>query len=396
MFIQSEECAATVRILHIVNIGFEAGGAEKCVRLLKDCQLARGHEVRVIAVETEADGHELFADFLVPAVSGGPVRKFFGFLWHRAAYTGVKRVVEEFRPDVVHLHTIGGFGPAVFPATRGVATVATVHGAEDWTLRLLRSKLVGPGERLGAVGLARYLHLRLVVRPAYRLGLRRLDGFVAPSRYIADTVRCDVGRVPIEVIPHAVERMFTPGPVSDLWHVLFVGRVEPVKGVDVLIAAFRILLATHPRARLTIVGDGDARAGLEAAAADLVAAGVVGFRGWLSPDEVAESIRDAAVVAVPSTGPEIFGLVALEAIQRGRPVIASRSGGLGELVGPDNGLLVTPGDPDELAAALASMLGDAVLLERLGNGSTARAAAFDLDRCLDAHEDLYRRVSSER
>ena len=392
-----EDCAAPVRILHIVNLGFEAGGAEKFVRMLRDGQSARGHQVRVVALEAPSGDRAVFADDLLPPVAGGPVAKLAGFVWHRGAYRGLRRIMREFQPDCVHLHTVGGFSPAVFPATRGAVRILTLHGPEDWTRKLLRWQVADNAGRISPRALPRYLHLRFLMRPAYRLlGLRRIDGFAAPSRFVAELLRADAGRVPIRVIPHAVDRVFAPAPVSEVWQAAYVGRLSPLKGADVLLAAFGILARTQPKARLVVVGDGPERARLEAEAADLVAAGTVEFRGWLSPPEVAECLRGCALLAVPSTTPEIFGLTALEALGLGRPLVASRIGALPELVGPDNGVLVAPGDPAALAEALAGLVGDAERLARLGEGSARRSEAFGLERCLDAYESWYQEAVAAR
>ncbi|MEY9856021.1 glycosyltransferase involved in cell wall biosynthesis [Catenulispora sp. GAS73] len=386
-----------MRILHIVNLGFEAGGAEKFVRMLRDSQTARGHHVRVVALDAPSGDHAVFADDLIPEVAGGPVGKLAGFLWHRRAYRELRRIMRDFRPDQVHLHTVGGFSPAVFPATRGAVRILTVHGPEDWTRKLLRWQVADNAGRIPPGALPRYLHLRLLMRPAYLLlGLRRIDGFAAPSRFVAELIRADAGRVPIRVIPHALDRVFTPAPVSEVWQAAYVGRLSPLKGADVLLEAFGILARTQPKARLVVVGDGPDRARLEERAADLVAAGTVEFRGWLAPAQVAECLGGSALLTVPSTTPEIFGLTALEALGLGRPLVASRIGALPELVGPDNGLLVAPGDAAALAEALAELLGDAERLARLGEGSARRAEAFDLDRCLDEYESWYQQAAAAR
>lgn len=386
-----------MRILHIVNLGFEAGGAEKFVRMLRDGQTARGHEVRVVALDAPSGGRPVFADDLLPEVAGNPARKLAGFVWHRPAHRGLRQIMRDFRPDCVHMHTIGGFSPAVFPATRGAARILTIHGPEDWTRKLLRWQVADNAGRISPGALLRYIHLRFLMRPAYlALGLRGIDGFAAPSEFVAGLIRSDAGQVPIRVIPHAADRVFAPAPATDAWQVAYVGRLSPLKGADVLLEAFGILARTQPKARLVVVGDGPERARLQERAADLVAAGTVEFRGWLTPPEVAACLRACALVAVPSTTPEIFGLTALEALALGRPLVASRIGALPELVGPDNGVLVAPGDPAALAEALAGLVGDADRLARLGEGSARRAEAFDVDRCLDDYESWYRELLAER
>ncbi|BCY15472.1 glycosyltransferase family 4 protein [Actinoplanes sp. L3-i22] len=379
-----------MRILQVVNIGFEAGGAEKSVRLITDGLRARGHQVEVVATDMLADGHEIFADHLVPSISGSAPRRFAGYFWHGTAYRQVREIVDRFRPDCVHLHTHGEFSPAVLPATAGRPRLLTVHGPEDWTLNLLRWNLASATGRggLSAGDRARYAYLRFVQRPAYRARLRHVDRILTPSRFFADSVADDVGTARTHVLPNGIPRTASPTPVRDSTHVLFVGRLEHVKGVDVLLRAFRQVVAEHPAARLTVVGDGADRARLEAENADL---GVT-FTGWLPAEGVAERVAASSVVVLPSLWPENFPTVALEALQAGRALVASRVGGLPELIGPDNGLLVPPGDPDALATALNMLLGRPEVLAGLGAGSAARAARYDADTFLDLLEHHYEEV----
>jgi glycosyltransferase involved in cell wall biosynthesis len=165
-------------------------------------------------------------------------------------------------------------------------------------------------------------------------------------------------------------------------YVLFVGTVEPRKGVDVLLAA---------HAALRRQGRPDLR---------LVVAGPPGWGetpsldgpGVVAPGRVDEATLDAlyrgaAALAVPSRS-EGFGLPALEAMARGCPVVASNAGALPEVVG-DAGLLVPPGDPDALAAALESLLSDDSLAASLGAAAHRRAATFTWSACVAAHLAAY-------
>lgn len=387
-----------MKILHVINIGHEAGGAERSVRLIQQGLTARGHEIRTVATTLDAEGHDVFADDLVPAIRGSAPQRFLGYFWHRDAHRHLTRIMDEFQPDLVHLHTIGEFSPAALAATDRCPQILTLHGPEDWTLELLRWNLRSAtrGERLSLPDQARYLYLRFLQRPAYLPRLRRLDRVLAPSAYFAELVRRDVGGVPVHVLPNGVPRTALPLPVKESGRLLYVGRLERVKGVHVLLAAFRLLLDARPdnTATLDIVGDGADRAALEADAADLTAAGRVRFRGWLSPDAVSESLAASSVVVIPSIWPENFPTVALEALQVGRPLVASRVGGLPELVGEDNGVLVPPDDAPALAEALRPLVGDLERLGRLGDGSAARAARYDVERFLDALENHYGEVIS--
>ena len=383
-----------VRIVQIVNMGFEYGGAEKSVRLLAEGLTARGHEVRVIATDRPGDGQPVFADHLVPAIGGGPLRSAAGYFWHQPAYREVRRILNEFQPDLVHFHTVHEFSPAVLAAARGYPRLLTARVSEQWMLKTLRWNLPGAtGEgRLSALDSVRYLRLRYIQRPAWRVWLGGLDRALALSAFMADTIRGDLRGVPVYVAPNGTESGFDVEPLEDTGHVVFTGRLEQVKGAHVLLDAFRRISAQRPDARLTIIGDGTERAALESAAADLVAAGRVAFRGRLDRAQIAQCLRSSAVVVVPSLWPEVFGRVVLEALQTGRAVVASRTGGLPELVDAENGRLVEPGDVDALAQALLELLGDRPLLERLGAESARRAKGFAMDKVLDEHEAHYAAV----
>jgi glycosyltransferase involved in cell wall biosynthesis len=172
--------------------------------------------------------------------------------------------------------------------------------------------------------------------------------------------------------------------------VLFVGRLVAGKGAEVLLDAFGALRFRRPAARLTIVGDGAERDGLEARARELGPG--IEFRGSLAHEVVVDLLRRASVVAVPSTKPEGLSLVALEAMAHGAIVVATACGGLAETMRhAENGFVVPPGDHDALAGALDLALttatgpgGDAIRAAGL-----ATAAAHDLDAVVAASLERY-------
>ncbi|GEL16909.1 glycosyltransferase family 4 protein [Pseudonocardia asaccharolytica] len=386
-----------MRICHVINIGFEAGGAEKVVRLVAEGLRARGHRVNIIATEHRLDGHEAFADIIVPEVRGNPVARVSGFFWHHEAYRRVKAAVRQIRPDVVHLHTIGLFSPSVLSATAGVPRVLTVHGPEDWTLELLswnlRSRSTGSG-RLSAMDRARYAYLRFLQRPAYLPRLRRLDRVLVPSAYFAESIRRDVGGVPTHVVPNGIE-LPASSPVPDSGRVLYVGRLESVKGPAVLVEAFARVLRARPGARLTLIGRGPQQQALEGLVARLGLADNVRVAGYVPDDELLAAYHASMAVVIPSVGPENFPTVALEALGVGRPLIATRVGGLPELIGhSDNGFLVPPGDATALAEAMGRVLADPDLASGMGRRSVELARDYSTELFLDRLEAHYREVVS--
>jgi glycosyltransferase involved in cell wall biosynthesis len=181
---------------------------------------------------------------------------------------------------------------------------------------------------------------------AFRPLLRRARLVLCPSQALAGEAH-ELGARRVRVVPSGVslpERLADP---DDPPHVLYVGRLSEEKGIGELMEA----TAGIPR---VIVGDGPLRAGVPESV------------GFVPPGELGSYYERAAVVACPSRR-EGYGVVAREAMAYGRPVIASAVGGLRDAVDDGvTGLLVPPGDPIALRAAIERLLGDAELRRRLG------------------------------
>jgi glycosyltransferase involved in cell wall biosynthesis len=164
--------------------------------------------------------------------------------------------------------------------------------------------------------------------------------------------------------------------------VLFVGTVEPRKGVEVLLAAHAALRRQgHPDLKLVVAGPpgwGETP--------PLDGPGVVA-PGRIDEATLDALYRGASALAVPSLS-EGFGLPALEAMARGCPVVASKAGALPEVVG-DAGMLVPPGDSDSLASALDGILTDDSVATSLGAAGHLRAATFTWSACTSAHLAAY-------
>lgn len=172
----------------------------------------------------------------------------------------------------------------------------------------------------------------------------------------------------------------------------FVGRFDERKGLLDLASAWPAVAAAVPAAHLVIVGRGQAG---ERAREMLLGAPRVHWLGYRA--DVPEVLRALDVLAVPSHW-EGFGLVAAEALAAGVPVVAANASSLPEIVRHGvHGLLVPPGDPDALAAALASLAADPALRARMGAAGQAHVQAeFTLDGMIDRFEALLERVASKR
>jgi glycogen(starch) synthase len=177
---------------------------------------------------------------------------------------------------------------------------------------------------------------------------------------------------------------------------LCVGRLLHQKGFDLAITAFAALLDRFPRARLTIVGDGPSRFDLEQQAAALGLGEAVEFKGRISPEHVPELMNKATIVVMPSRS-EGFPMVALEAAQMARPIVATPVGGLPEsVVHQQTGLLVEPEDSVALAEAIAFLLSHPDIARQMGQAGRSRALdIFSLENFVDSYDRLYRRLVQE-
>jgi glycosyltransferase involved in cell wall biosynthesis len=202
--------------------------------------------------------------------------------------------------------------------------------------------------------------------------LRRARLVIAASHSLAGAAR-ELGARDVRVVPSGVEIPETAGPPEEPPHVLYVGRLSAEKGVLELVEAARGL-------PLRVVGDGPLRAQVPEAV------------GFVPPGDLGSWYERAAIVAVPSRR-EGYGVVAREAMAWGRPVVATRVGGLLDaVVDGETGLLVPPGDGAALRAALERLLGDAELRARLGAAAREKAQrelSFDAaaDALLRVYED---------
>lgn len=197
-----------------------------------------------------------------------------------------------------------------------------------------------------------------------------------------DLVRRGLRRDRVRVIPNGLDhRVFQPPSVArtepDL--VLFVGRLEYYKGVDLLLEAWSRVRAERPAARLVLAGAGGAEAELRARAAALGLGEGVQFAGFVSEETKVEWMQRAALVVQPSRK-EGWGLTVLEANACGTPVVAARVPGLRDSVRHDEtGWLVEGGRSEALAQGILRILSDPILRERLGRGAVLWAQRFGWD-----------------
>ena len=321
---------------------------------------AAGHDVRELGRSSDDLSLRRLAGARLGIRAPGPAAEF-------------RALVESgWRPDVLHVHNVFPLlttSPMRMAAALGVPVVTSLHNYR-------RSCAAGTHFRDGAICedcTGRGLAWPALVHGCYRdsrlqsvpvvLNQRLdrdvwagVDAVLALTPYMADRIADDVDPRRIVVRPTTVPDPGEPSPPGA--GAVFVGRLSPEKGTDLLVRAWT-LAGLPSGASLTIVGDGPDRARIEREAA-----GVAGIRllGRLDATDVAAEIRRAAVVVVPSLWYEGFPTVVAEAFAAGRPVIALDNPNMRSVVG-DGGRLAAA-TPEGLAAAIEHLLGDRPELER--------------------------------
>ena len=270
------------------------------------------------------------------------------------------------QPDVLHLHEPLVPGPALTALLAGhVPAVGTFHASG----RVPAYVWLRPAVR----AVARRIGLRTAVSPEAR---------ALAERWLGGACHVLPNGVEVERFAKADHwpRPATPGGSGRA--VLFVGRHEPRKGLEVLLKAFSAL---DTDAVLWVAGEGPETAALAAASPCNVE-----WLGRISDQELAERMRTAAVFCAPSLHGESFGVVLLEAMAAGTPVVASDISGYRDVARDDReAVLVPAGDPAALADGLRRVLDDPLLAARLVEAGTARASTFSMERLAGRYIDLY-------
>ncbi|MGI8745966.1 MAG: glycosyltransferase family 4 protein [Bryobacteraceae bacterium] len=216
-----------------------------------------------------------------------------------------------------------------------------------------------------------------------KLHSRRADRVITISHYCADRLGELYGVRDVRVVPELIDlaawrRLFAanPAPLSEgKFTVLSVCRFYPRKRVDLLLRAARLLAARIPELAIRIVGDGPEAGRLRGLSRELRLGPGVHWVGNATPDELAREYNRANVFCLPSVQ-EGFGIVFLEAMAAGKPIVAARAAAVPEVV--EHGLLVEPDNPEALAEAIARLYSDSELRSRLSEEGMAAVEKYEM------------------
>jgi len=362
-----------VTVLHLQKVAGISGSEAHLLALLPQLK-ERGWDVRFLMLHEHEPGAWDFARELrargipLDAISLAADVDPIAFL-RIAGYLG------RLQPGILHTHLVHAdvYGQLTGALTGIPVRVSTKHGFNEFR--------ENRGFALGDRAIASLAHTHIAISRGLAKYLEEVEGFDGSSFEI----------VHYGIEPDGVPRAYAP----DVPRLLCVGRLIPIKGHIVLLRAFGQARRQVPSLRLDIAGRGPLEPALRALVKELGIQDGVRFLGYVAP--IQRAIEDAAAVVVPSMG-EGFGMVALEAMERARPVIAAEIGGLGELVEDGvTGYLVPPGEAEPLADAIVAVASDLPRAAELGEAGRRRALEeFLQDRCTDRTEALYRQALNGR
>lgn len=403
-----------MRILHVNKFLYRRGGAESYMIELAAMQRARGHEVAFFGMRHPSNESQEYARYYPRYLEFGSrqqspldaVRVAGRLIWSTSAARGIRSVVDDFKPDIVHHHNIyHQLSPSVLAEVKrgGVPQVMTLH---DFKVVCPNYKLLAGDAVCTACYDGHYRHAvakrcvdgslasstMLAMESALHRALdayRHVDVFIAPSEFLAEQMRLAERHADkTVVVSNFVDVRDRPAEL-ERGGFLYAGRVIAGKGVATLIKA-AALLPEDPRFDVTIAGDGPDRQALERMAPPRVR-----FVGHLDRSRVEQLMEQSIATVLPARSHENQPMSVLESFERATPVVTTPMGGLPELVHDgETGALVSPDDPLALAKTLAELGRDPARARAMGwRGRELVEARHGPDGHVAAIDDVYERAS---
>jgi phosphatidylinositol alpha-mannosyltransferase len=366
----------SLRIVQVSPYSWDVpGGVQVHVRELASHLRGLGHQVHILAPGRPAPpGDDLtIVGRAIPVRGNGSVARIaFGPQVARA----VGRTLKEIAPDIIHVHE---------PLVPSVSMHAVLN-ANAPVVATFHSN-VGR-ERTSSL----WFQLAVpMIRPVWNRLARRL----AVSEAARHSVCSRMGDGNLTIVPNGVDvgrfAAAAAAPLAGGRHLLFIGRLEERKGFPIAVQAFAELAPRYPDLRLLVIGEGSERGAVDAL--DPAVRSRVDMLGRVDDDRVASYLKAADIYIGPALGGESFGIVLAEAMAAGRPIVASDIDGYRDVVRDGlEALLVRPGDPAALVAAVRELLDDGRLAESLGSAGARRAREFDWDVVTARLLEIYRDV----
>ena len=316
-------------------------------------------------------------------------------------YSTIKKILDDFQPDIIHDQTPGPVALAVFryAKKRDIPLVSTDHAYPDNLTQQLKLPHIAKKP------------INSMMNKYFVSFLKRSEYATMPTEQaVADLIpqKRKPFKVPVEALSNGIDlSRFAKGRANkeiyeeygipkDKPIVLYVGRVDPEKSLDILMDAYIKAQKKVPDAHLVVVGDGTARPKLEAQIAKAGLSDQAHFLGRVIGDNLPQLYRTGTVFAITSKT-ETQSIVLMEAMASGLPCVAVDAGAIHELVKTNkNGYLCQADDCDEVAGSLVKILSDKDRQEKMSEESVKRAAKHDISHTLTRMEEIYNTVLENR
>ncbi|MBV6624755.1 MAG: glycosyltransferase family 4 protein [Rivularia sp. (in: Bacteria)] len=394
-----------MKILLLNDVGTATGGAETQMLSLRDNLRSLSHDVRLFSSQAKpvADSP------LLSEYSCFGTNTLFQVVSQTAnvsAYVNLRRVLNEFQPDVVHVRMfMWQLSPLILPLLEEVPCL--YQTAVYKAICPMGTKVLPDGSPCKySAGKACFDSgcltpqswvMYMLQRQLWLRWRHAFDAVVALSHAMKANLEAE-GITPVKVVHNGVRKRPQRPLLNKPPTVAFAGRLVSEKGIDVLLKAFARVKQQVPLAELVIAGQGIEFNNLQLLAGELKVNTSVKWLGHISREELEQHFDLAWVQVVPSLWAEPFGNVTTEAMMRGTAVIASATGAQPEIVSNNNtGFLVPPGDVDALADALLKLLSNRELAEVMGKAGRKRAMEeFSEEQRTQSFLDIYQEISAQK
>ncbi len=370
------------RILYVITKA-NWGGAQHYVYDLAAAAQAAGHRVRVAVGGTGPLSEKLTAEGIrvIPLTSLKQKRTFLSDLLSFSSLFSLIRIMREERPDIVHTNSAkaGGLGALTARLVGIPRIIFTAHG---WEFNAPRSWLSRLGIRLFSWLTVLLSHTTICVSDAVRRDMVWMPYTRKKLVVIHNGIAC---RTPLS--REEARAVLAPHSVGKYW-IGMISELHPTKRIEDAIHAMKIIAEAHPEAILVVIGEGRERVKLEDLIRELHLRNHVSLAGF---HRNTASLLSAFDLFVHSSQSEALGFVLLEAGCASLPVVATKVGGIPEIIlDDDHGILVPPRNPEALATAIESLMKDPSRAHELGARLHARVLhSFSLEKMMKKTINLY-------
>ena len=376
----------------ITDNGFEQGGISTYLLAIKKL-LEKKNTVKLLT-SNQNSSRARFSDYEFKGFNNTPLLiQLIYRIYNPFSAIELNRVLKSYKPDIVHLHFIfGNTSPSILPCLKSIPTIMSVHCQSlirpiDLIYNPLICKHGTDDYCRKCIGTFKYYYNRIKYL-LYRINMSNIDLFLSNSQFLAKSLH-NACVSPTRTIQLGI-KLLNYSKITEWNKLVYVGRMEKQKGIEFLLIAMPNIINNIPDVHLELVGDGFEMKYLKQLVKELRIEKNVTFVGWIPNNRIKNYYKKSTIALVPSLWSESFGLVGLEAMSAGRPVIASRVGGIPEwLEDGKTGFLVEPRNPKQLAEKIIYLLSNRKLLQEMGKNARKRAEQFSIEKHVNEIEKIY-------